>query len=69
MTDLDDRALALSRRRVVRNRRRAATGGIGPCPPVTLSNDNGPNRFRACPHPHPAGSGALEAGHGRAGQE
>ena len=69
MTDLDDRALAPSTSRVVRNRRRAATGSVGPCPPVTLSNENVPSRFRVCPHPHPAGSGAPEAGHGRAGQE
>jgi hypothetical protein len=32
---------------------------------VTLSNENGLNRFRASPGPHPMSSGPQRAAHGR----
>ena len=54
--------------RVVRCRRRA---GSPPkdrtaltCRPVTLSNENAPSRFRACPHPHPPACGPQRAAYG-----
>jgi hypothetical protein len=36
-----------------------------PCTPVTLSNKKAPSPIRACSHPHPPGSGRLEAAHSR----
>ena len=37
----------------------------GLCSPVMLSGEKAFSPIRACSHPHPPGSGRLEAAHGR----